>query len=419
MNVLLKTLLEEFSEKIATFIPGVTRDFDFPAVPNKIMVAIGMRRSGKTYFLFQTIIKLLKEVAITRILYINFEDDRLYPITKKKLSDLIDHFYSLYPENHNQLCYLFFDEIQNVQEWPIVIRRYFDTKKVKIFLTGSSAKLLSKEITTSLRGRSIATEVCPFNFLEFLRAKNHISIDKDILGKIYLDKLKEKLNSYLEEGGFPETINLEAADRMRILQDYVSVVVLRDIIERHKITSISLIKYMISMLIKNVGCAFSVNKFFNDLKSQGFSVGKMTIYDYLQYIEDAYLTFTIPLYSESLRKVQSNPKKIYAVDPGIVRAYTLGLAQNIGHRFENLVYLDLRRRGHKIYYYLTKTRQEVDFLSCDLKGKWHLYQVSWDILDPKTHTREMAALKEAEKELNINGECITPETYLTSFLTIR
>lgn len=417
MDPLLQNLLEEFHDKMKAFTRGTIREACFPHVPHKIMVAIGMRRTGKTYLLFQTIQKLLEDIPITRILYINFEDDRLYPMSQQQFGKLIDTFYTIYPENHDQTCYFFFDEIQNVEEWQMVLRRYYDTKNVKLYITGSSAKLLSKEIATSLRGRSIATEIWPFSFKEFLDAKKIHQPDKTLLmGKRSLDQFKELLVSYLNQGGFPEITFLNTSDRTRILQDYVSVVIFRDIIERYKITNISLVRYMIKTLIGNVGCGFSIHKFFNDLKSQGFSVSKTTLYDYLAYIDDSYLAFAVPLYSESLRKMHTNLRKIYAVDTGLVKAYTTSSSQNLGHYFENLIYLDLKRSGHEVYYYLTNTRREVDFFSKDTQGEWHLYQVSWQMDDPKTLEREMLALHEAEQELSIKGHIITPESYFSLFL---
>ena len=162
--------------KSLLFTNGVPRGISFPPLHTikKIMVAIGMRRTGKTYFLSQIMQHLLlKDVPLSRLLYINFDDERLLPMTQKEFGELVDAFYTLYPENHGHLCYLFFDEIQNVDQWEMVIRRYFDAKKVEIYLTGSSAKLLSKEIHTSLRGRSFPIEIWPFIFEEFLSA-NHI-----------------------------------------------------------------------------------------------------------------------------------------------------------------------------------------------------------------------------------------------------
>lgn len=413
---LLKALLEEFQTKLAAFSDGTPREAKLPQLPNKISVAIGMRRTGKTYFLLQIIAKLLQDqIPLSRVLYLNFEDDRLYPLNQQQLGHLLDSFYSLYPENHHQECYLFLDEIQNVTGWQLVVRRYFDTKRVRIYLTGSSAKLLSKEIATSLRGRSLATEIWPFSFNEFSAAHQYPALQGPY-GRISLDTLTLRLRNYLDQGGFPEVIHFNQEERQQTLQDYVNVVVFRDVIERHSITNITLVRYLVKALLKNVGSLFSVHKFHNDLKTQGIAVGKTTIHHYLSYIEDAYLAFTVPLYSESLRKMHANPRKIYAIDSGLAHACTFGFSENIGHYFENLVYLDLRRAGHEVYYYLTNNRKEVDFLSRDLYGKLYLFQVCWNMDDAETRQREMTALKEAEQELKITGICVTPHTYFSEFL---
>lgn len=416
-NKLLTELLEEFRDKIGNIDGGVPRAIHLPMVPNKIKTLIGMRRTGKTYFLYQTIKALLaKKIPVERILFLNFEDDRLFPADQAKLRELIEAFYTLYPENHHDTCYFFLDEIQNVEQWPQVVRRFFDTKQAEIFLTGSSAKLLSKEIATSLRGRSISTECWPYSFQEYLTANEINFSEKKPLGKISRDKFSKHLLNYLEVGGFPEIVNLDITDRIRVLQDYVNVVIFKDIIERYKITNIFLVKYIIKTLIKSAGGTFSTNKFFNDIKSQGFGVSKMTVYDYISYIEDAYLAFTIPLYSPSFRKTQTNPRKIYIVDTGLINAYNAQQSNNIGRLFENLIYLDLRRKGWEVYYYLTQNRYEIDFLAKSIDGKFHLYQVVWDVHDSETLERETRALKEAEKELGIKGQLITPEIYIENIL---
>lgn len=407
-NLLFHELREEFIREMQLFSGGVERSAELSAIPNKIKVAIGMRRTGKTFFLLQQIKKLQdRGVSIDRIFFMSFEDDRLLPLQHETLRHFIDEFYRLYPENHEQTCYFFLDEIQNVESWPVLVRRLFDTKLAEIYMTGSSAKLLSKEIATSLRGRSIATEIWPFSFSEFLLARG-VKENVKIKGKSIQDKMMKYLEDYLVHGGFPEAVNLDVAERNVLLQDYVNVVIFRDIVERYNIGNISLIKYLIKTLLKNVGTSFAVNKFFNDLKSQGFSVSKSTIHDYLAYIEDAYLAFTVPLYSESIRKVHSNPRKIYAVDTGVVTAYTLSLAKNYVHLFENMVYLDLRRKGHEIFYYLTQERYEIDFVSRDKAGEIHLFQVVWDAANPETMERETRALLAAERELGIKGKIVTP-----------
>ena len=413
MKDLILSLHDEFTELLEESRSLCRRlDVRFPDIPNKIKVAIGMRRSGKTSLLMQQIHDLLEQgVELTQILYVNFEDDRLLPMSQEALAELIDVFYELHPENYDSVCYIFLDEIQNVEEWPLVVRRINDTKRVQIYLTGSSAKLLSKEIATSLRGRSVAIEVWPFSFYEYLTMRD-ISLPDLPQTMKQQHQNGALLNDYLNTGGFPEVVLLQEEDRVRILRDYVSVVLLRDIVERHNIGNIALIRYMIKTLLKNNACTFAVNKFFNDLKSQGFSIGRGTVYDYLEYIEDAYMVFKVPLFNESERKVQSNPKKIYAIDSGLVKAFTFSFSENFGRMFENLVYLDLRRKEYEVFYYLTSDRYEVDFLTRSLTGEIKLYQVVWDMSDQDVMDREVRALEAAQSELGYDGAIITPKNYI-------
>lgn len=409
---LLKLLMAEQEQELKRVADTVCRQVQFPDIKNKIEVAIGMRRAGKTTFMLQQITKLLAQsIPAHRILYINFEDDRLLPCSQEKLRDLLEGFYTLYPNNHDHLCYLFLDEIHNVDDWPLVIRRFFDTKNVKIYLSGSSAKLLSTEIATSLRGRAFTIEIWPYSFSEFLHARN-VQLHGDHLGQQNLDILFHELLHYLNHGGFPESVDEQLSQGRQILQSYVELVIIRDIIERYHIKNIALLKYLIKTLLKNTACGFSVNKFHNDLKSQKIEGSPAVIHNYLSYLEDAYLAFPVLLFDESLRRVQSNPRKIYAVDSGLVKAFTFSLNNNHGHMFENLIYLDLRRQGHEIYYYLTSDRFEVDFLTRDRLGKAHAYQVVWDDKDIEVMNREQRALNALEKEMNIKGQIITPKIYL-------
>ncbi len=417
-QLLLQVLLGEFREKLNLLKGIVVRDAQFPNAPNKIKVAIGMRRVGKTYFLFQQILQLIKDgVSQTAILYLNFEDDRLLPLNEKRLANLVDSFYSLYPENHDRKCYLFLDEIQSVDNWPIVIRRLHDTKNAEIFLTGSSAKLLSKEIATNLRGRSLAIEIWPYSFNEVMRAKK-ISIDRSLYDKKTQDNLKQIFHDYLSKGGFPEVIAYDPDARQKTLQDYLDVVIYRDIIERHKIKNPTLIKYMILSITHNVGKPFTVNKFYHDLKSQGYQTGKDILYEYADYIEDTYLAFFISIYEKSIRKRQTNPKKLYAIDPGMIRALTLDYENDLGRLFENIVFIDLKRLGCKISYYLTSDRYEIDFLVQTPRGHKKFYQIVWDMQDAKTMEREKRALDAGIKELKIDGDIISLDSYLREGIKI-
>lgn len=415
---MIQILLEEFQDKLSLLKEMVVREVQFPEVSNKIKVVIGIRGAGKTNLFYQQILKLINHgISKTAILYLNLDDYRLHPLNEHKLAKLVDSFYSLYPENHDRKCYLFFDEIQNVNNWPIVIRRLHDTKNAEIFLTGSSAKLLSKEIATSLRGRSLATENWPYSFQEFMRAKK-VVIDESLYDKKTQDKLAQIFNQYLSNGGFPEIISFDSDVKQKTLQEYLDVVIYRDIIERHNIKNPTLIKYMILSMIHNVGKPFAVNKFYNDLKSQGYQIGKDILYEYADHIEDAYLAFSIPIYDKSIRKTQTKPKKLYAIDPGMVRALTLDYESDLGRLFENIVYLDLKRLGCKINYYITSEGYEIDFLAQTARGCKKFFQVAWDMQDSKTLEREKRALRAGMEELKIDGEIITLDSYLSKGINL-
>jgi uncharacterized protein len=411
-QALIETLLEETAVIVHQAREGVPRQLHFPQSDQMIKVAIGMRRSGKSYFLYQTINALLTQgVHASQILLVNFEDERLLPMSAKEMGELLDSFYSLYPENHNRRCYLFLDEVQNIPDWHQVVRRYYDTKNAQLFLTGSSAKLLSKEIATSLRGRSLAIEVWPYSFNEYLMAHQ---LDAPIkpFGQKAFDIMQAHLLSYFATGGFPAVQNMPKNEWRETLQTYVDTVILRDIVERHKVSNITLLKYLINSLLSNAAAPFSVNKFYNDIKSQGYKVAKDTIHSYMDYIEDAYLAFTVPLYSESTRAKQNSPKKVYAVDSGLIYATSMKIKDIYGKLLENLVYLDLRREGRDIYFYTTSGGYEVDFVTVDKSGEREIIQVAWDVKNPVTLEREQRALQQAEQELGIPGRLISLRDYL-------
>lgn len=409
---LILTLQEELNDIIKATQNCVIRQQSFPKAPDLIKVAIGMRRSGKSYFLYQSIRELLaKKIPRECILYINFEDERLIPLTQQIMGQLIDAFFALYPENYDRTCYLFLDEVQNVEGWPLVVRRFHDKKNIQIFITGSSSKLLSKEIATELRGRTLSTEIFPYSFLEYQQA-HHLPILTKPFGKKSLDISRKQLLEYFTQGGFPGVQGLTLMDRREVLQNYVETVVMRDIIERHNINNIALIRYLINSLIKNFSSPYSIHKFYQDIKSQGYQVGKETLYNYLQYIEDAYLLFTVPVYSESIRRTHGAPKKIYVVDNGLVNANLFSTSEKLGQLFENQIHLDLRRRGDTIHYFRTSEDYEVDFLSRKKNGELLLLQVTWDKNNPQTLLREERALSAAEKETGLKGRLIDLEMYI-------
>lgn len=413
MPRLIPTLMEENRARLHR--PLVRRDARLDLPGERIGVAIGMRRAGKTCLLVQTLQDLLAQgVPESSMLFLNFEDDRLQPLGLDGAARLIDDFYALAPENHDRTAHLCLDEVHALPDWARLVRRLQDTRHVKLYLTGSSAKLLSREIATELRGRSLATEVWPYSFREWLRATGQGgNLPEPPLGQRALDRMRQHLVAYLESGGFPEVAGLDAPMRLRLLQDHVDVVVFRDVVERHGITNLPLARYLTRALLRGIGRSLSLNKLHNDLRSQGRKVAKDTLYEYLGHFEDAYLCFAVPLHEASPRKSETAPKKIYAVDPGLAAAFRMG-AEDLGQRFENLVYLDLRRQGCDVAYYLTRSRREVDFLAHYPDGRRELIQVCWDAREPDTLAREREALAEAQTELRLAGRVLTLEDYLES-----
>ncbi len=401
METIIEQLIADFHERT---LPSLTRrHIQLPWLPGKIDTVVGMRRSGKTWFLFQVISDLLgKGTPKESILYLNLEDERVLPMEASDLHLIPDVYFRRYPHLRDLSCTFFFDEIQNISGWERFVRRLLDTENVHICITGSSAKLLSREIATSLRGRSIATEVFPFSFMEYL---DHDGINLETNKRPGAKKralIENRFRSYLLEGGFPEVQGTENEYRVLILQDYLNVVILRDLVERYQVSNTVALRYMIRHLINAPASLFSVNKFYNDLKSLGIASGKNTLHEYLDYLSDAYLFFQVFLHTRSERARMVNLRKIYVIDTGLINACSRNPRPEWGHLLENFVFLELRRRYETIEYYRTASGREVDFIVRDRQGLSSLIQVAAEIERPVTRSRELKALDEAMKESGIS-----------------
>lgn len=397
LDDLLDRLIADFQERD---LPRVTpRNLSLPGLPGKADVVVGMRRSGKTWLLYQQIgDRIADGIDRSRLLYLNFEDERLLPLAAADLSRIPEAFYRRFPASRDHLCWFYFDEIQNVPGWETFVRRLLDTEKVALVLTGSSARLLSREIATSLRGRSLSTEILPFSFAESLRHGGVELPGQWPPGAKVRSRLEHGLERYLEAGGFPEVQGISEDLRVRVLQEYVDVVIFRDIAERHGVENLPALRYLERSLLANPASKFSISKLFNDLKSQGMRVGKDTLYEYLAHLEDSFLFFTMSVASSSARVRQVNPRKCYPVDPALSAAVSFKASDNIGHLLETAVYLELRRRGRSLAYVSTRSGYEVDFLGEDRRGARELIQVCAALEDPATRQRELRALEEGMAE---------------------
>ncbi len=395
MKEALESLYGDFLERQ---LPDLTeRDCDLELVQGKALALIGMRRVGKTYLCYQQIKELLANgVDRNRILYLNFEDDRLFGFELSNCQTILDVFYHGQPEKKSEHCYFFFDEIQNVPNWERFIRRLIDTEKVSVFVTGSSAKLLSAEIATGLRGRSLDREVFPFSFKEYLSAHS-ASLNLPRVGAQTRLKLNQHAEAYCRRGGLPEIQMLSAIRANEVAQSYVDAVVLRDVVERHGVSNIEALRALLYHVLRNPTTKLSVNKLYLDLKSRGLRVAKDDVYTFIRHLTDAYLFFPLPIWTRSEKKRQVNPKKMYVIDNGILNAYMTQRSENNGAFLENLVFMTLRRNGHELGYYETKRGHEVDFVY-EKGDTTVLIQVSWTLKNETTRQRELRALEEASTE---------------------
>lgn len=383
-----KYIIKEFHESAR---PDFTERQIVIPDSSKVISLVGPRRAGKTFYFYQLIHNLLENnIDLTQILYINFEDDRLLPLKSSDLNSILEAYYELYPENTGKMLYLFFDEIQNVENWEVFIRRIDDTKNAKIYITGSSSKLLSQEIATSLRGRTLSYHMYTLGFGEFLRLKG-VTLDRDFeyTEKRYL--VKNLFTEYLYTGGYPEVVLESEEMRKDILRNYFEMIVYRDIVDRFSIRNTILLKDLLKFLITNISTPFSVNAYYRAVK-KNLAVGKETILEYLSYLEDINLIYLVPFFSYSLKRQQVNPRKVYCADNGLRNAVSFSFSKDDGRLAENLVFLELKRRGEKPYYW--KNTGEVDFIFSDSENMLTAVNVSYTDTPAERETRALLEFSE-------------------------
>lgn len=397
---------QKIVDSIAAPVPALTaRDVWLPAVANKAVAVIGMRRAGKTSLLWRIVDERMKlGAAREALVYFSFEDERLAGMTALDLQLVIEEYYKLYPERRDRERTTFLlDAIQLVDGWETFARRILDSEAVELFVSGSSAKLLSREIASSMRGRAMEAIVTPFSFREMLRHHAALPAKASLrLTKAERSALRQMLGRYMTYGGFAELQALSDAgrtrERLELLKTYVDVVLLRDVIERHNVSQPRVLRWLVQQLLGNTAGGFSINKFFNDLKSRGVAVGKERLHEYLAHLEDTFLVTSICVATDSERRRQVNPRKIYPVDTGLMALFDAGDKPNTGHALETIVLHECLRRGAQVAYVRTASGYEVDFLATRYDGSQTLIQVCADLHDAATLEREVRALQEARLE---------------------
>lgn len=380
-----------------------------PAPFNLVHIITGVRRSGKTFYEFQLIERLLAAgVPRNRIFYFNFVDDRLKPVPKTLLNDVLDEYWRQVPEARKEGAYLFFDEVQEAGGWQGFCQRIAEREKVTLIITGSSSKLSSDQIASTFRGRSLECHMFPLSFAEYCRF-HRIELPED--GQLedagsVSPQMKTSLESaydrYLIQGGFPGVQLLDAPTRTMMLQSYVRDVVARDIVERSSRLDMTMASQMALFALRDTACEFSVNRLFNMLHEVGYRTSWETVNEGVHLLEQSYLIGMLREYSVALADRTTAVPKVYACDQGMVYAVSRASQQDLGKRLETAVYVELMRRTRgawpdMVTSYTAPTAEKVDFLVGDsLAAEPYLpIQVTADMTHPKTRKREVASLERA------------------------
>jgi len=369
MEKIRQYLINFQAKKFETF----DRELKIKLTKEFIISIIGARRVGKTYFLFNLINKIKDR---RKVLYIDFDMPEFLDFDGKNLKELVNLHLQLF----GSLEYIFFDEIQNIKNWHLGLKEIYEEKKYFIFITGSSSKLLSKELATQLRGRTITYTLYPLSLREIFSIKN-LSFPKDLVSTSELNKILFEFNEYLKFGGYPQIFK-EPDLKEQIVKDYKDLVLFRDLIERYNIKNIYVIKRFFEYLISSFAKEISIDKFYNYLKSQNISLSKKTLYNYLEYFESSLFFHFLRTY-----KIKERIKKVYLNDIVFVD-------KNEGRKLENIVFIELKKKEENVYYF--KNNFECDFV---VPSKAAI-QVVWE-LNEDNKKREINGLLEAMRYFRI------------------
>lgn len=359
----------------------------FPS-SNKVIIFYGARRSGKTFILYD-----LFKTYQNEALYVDFEDDRLAEFTLADFDKLEEAFLELNPHLINKEKFFLFDEVQNIIGWEKYCRRAVEKRGIKIFVTGSSSKIMPFEIHTSLRGRVWSIEVTPFSFIEFLKL-NNVNFDNNI---IYNDKkiiVKNYFDQYMKFGGYPEVLLSKSEfEKIKIIKEYLSSIFFKDLVERYRITNISLLEALMDKMLTSFSQKFSLNAFYKQFKEK-IPFSKDSLFKYYEYFKQSMIISETKKYSKSSYQKIRNPSKIYLIDVGIAKLVT---NEEYGRILENIVYNEIRKKNENISYF--EGKNECDFVIENDK-KVSAYQVCYDI-NENNKEREFNGLIECCKKLNL------------------
>ena len=332
-------------------------------LPVQAVNIAGPRWAGKTFYLYQLMESLggrsESPIPRTRVLYMNFADDRLLPLEASELSLLLDAYFELYPDNREQCVAVFLDEIHNVEGWHLFVHRLLDKQNFRVFITGSSSKPDSQSLAGYIPGRVLSFQLLPLSFREYLAFRGVVLADDSATSSERYNS-RYLLDEYLIYGGYPEVVLSELSAKLRILKDYYDILVYKDMVDYFAIRNVSLLKGLLKHLITHVGSAVSLNAFYLGLLP-GFRVSRETVMEYVSYLEQKDIISLVPMFSDSEKARQVNPRRVFCLDNGLRNAVSFQLAEDEERLAKNVVFQKLKRAGEQIYY--LKDRGEVDFIT--------------------------------------------------------
>jgi hypothetical protein len=390
---LLRTVIADQEYYFEQAKDSVKREFpaNFRVAP-EIVIITGIRRCGKS-----TLLQQIRTGQSEKDYYINFDDERLMSFKVDNFQLLIEVFHELFGEQKT----FYFDEIQNVEQWERFIRRLHDTGN-KVYITGSNARMLSRELGTHLTGRYLSCELYPFSFREFVLLKNPRVLGENLYKTSVKAEVISLFHDYLHTGGFPNFI--KTGDELALKTLYENILY-RDIMVRNNITNEKQIRELVAYFAGNYARLSTNSELAGIIGVKNAS----TVKKYIGFLADSYLVFQTNKYDYSVSKQILNPKKTYFIDNGLVRLVGFSFSDNSGHLLENLVFIELLRRGKKIYYH--KKKLECDFVLVEDNTVTHAIQVCHVFSSEKVKQREINGLLEAMNAYNLQkGLIITDDT---------
>lgn len=373
------------------------REAQLPIDSGKIVTVPGVRRCGKSSKMEMVINDLLsKGVDRKRFLWIGFDDERLVTMNSTELNQIVEAYQEMYPDIEMSSVYMFFDEIQLIEGWEYFVMRLYKHYTKNIYISGSNASMLSSELKSALRGWPLEEETMPLSFKEYCDFKD---IKTDSWLEADMAKLRNAFIAYNSEGGFPEVVLTEnPLHKAKILQTYFDTMLLKDLVEHYGISNIEVMRYFLKRIMVNLTKPTSVRAIHGDIKSRGLKVSKDALYDWANYACDVFMFISISNYSRSLQKSESSQPKYYCIDNGLRDAVLLPQSDDEGKKLENTVFLQLYRHRtpiDRIFYYQGKG--ECDFVVQRGVDVISLIQVTWDMSNDDTRSREINGIVEASK----------------------